>query len=183
MLIVVAAGNEGADIDHNGNTTNTFCDMVHVVCVSAIGPATATSPDDTPSFYTNFGRSAITVAAPGGNADAANDFPLSTWPWGDDIASWVWSFCSKTLIAGFTQTGTPVVTTCAQGNRLLGFIGTSQASPHVAGLAALLVSTHGHGTPQQIKQLIEKSADDLGQPGTDPFFGSGRINVARAFAF
>jgi subtilisin family serine protease len=183
MLIVVAAGNEGADIDHNGNTTNTFCDMVHVVCVSAIGPATATSPDDTPSFYTNFGRSAITVAAPGGNADAANDFPLSTWPWGDDIASWVWSFCSKTLIAGFTQTGTPVLTTCAQGNRLLGFIGTSQASPHVAGLAALLVSTHGHGRPQQIKQLIEKSADDLGQPGTDPFFGSGRINVARAFAF
>jgi len=66
MLIVVAAGNDVADLDHNGNTTNTFCDMVHVVCVSAMGPATATGPVDIPTFYTNFGRSAISVAAPGG---------------------------------------------------------------------------------------------------------------------
>ena len=49
-----------------------------------------------------------------------------------------------------------------------------------AGLAALLVSTGGHAKPNQIKNAIEKSADDLGQPGTDPFFGRGRINVARA---
>jgi lantibiotic leader peptide-processing serine protease len=189
MLIVVAAGNEGADLDHNGNTVATFCDMVHVVCVAAMGPATATGPVNTPSFFTNFGRSAISVAAPGGNADAANAnpvtgaLPVSVWPWGPDIASWVWSFCSKTLIAGFTATGTPVLTSCAQGNRLLGFIGTSQASPHVAGLAALLVSTKGRGRPEQIKHFIEQSADDLGQPGTDPLFGRGRINVAKALAF
>jgi len=69
------------------------------------------------------------------------------------------------------------------GNLLTGFIGTSQASPHVAGLAALIVSKKGHGRPEQIKHIIEKSADDLGQPGTDPFFGRGRINVARALGF
>jgi len=183
MLIVVAAGNDVADLDHNGNTTNTFCDMVHVVCVSAMGPATATGPVDIPTYYTNFGRSAISVAAPGGNADAANDFAKSVWPWGADIASWVWSFCSKTLIAGFTEMGTPILTTCVAGNRTTGFIGTSQASPHVAGLAALIVSQKGHGRPEQIKHIIERSADDLGQPGTDPFFGRGRINVARALDF
>jgi hypothetical protein len=34
--------------------------------------------------------------------------------------------------------------------------------------------------PNQIKNAIRKSADDLGQPGKDPYFGSGRIDVARA---
>jgi len=180
MLIVVAAGNEGSDLDRNGNVANAYCDMVHVVCVSATGAATAGGVEDTPSFYTNFGRSAISVAAPGGNADAAHNFPVSAWPWGNDIASWVWSLCSKTLIAGFAEDGTPKLTACTAGNRLTGSIGTSQAAPHVAGLAALLISERGHGQPQQIKQLIEQSADDLGQRGTDPFFGRGRINVARA---
>jgi subtilisin family serine protease len=178
--MVIAAGNDSEDLDHNGNETDAFCDMVHVICVSAIGPATATGPVDIPAFYTNFGRSAISVAGPGGNADAANGFPASVWPWGPDIASWVWSFCSKTLIDHFTATGTPVFTSCLAGNRLLGFIGTSQATPHVAGLAALLVSLDGRGRPDVIRHAIEKSADDLGQPGTDPVFGRGRINVANA---
>jgi subtilisin family serine protease len=181
MLIVVAAGNDGANLDHNGNVAETFCDMVHVVCVASVGPATATGPRDTPAFYTNFGRSAISVAGPGGNADAANGFPSSAWPWGSDIASWVWSLCSKTALV-FAKDGTPSPEGCNSGGFIIGEIGTSQAAPHVAGLAALLVSLHGHGQPQQIKQLIESSADDLGQPGVDPYFGHGRINVANAIA-
>jgi subtilisin family serine protease len=183
MLIVVAAGNAGEDLDHNGNETDAYCDMVHVVCVSAIGPITATGPVDIPAYYTNFGRSAISVAGPGGNLDPVH-FPLvSNWPWGADFASWVWSFCSRTTIDGFTKAGVPVAQSCASGNRLDGFIGTSQATPHVAGLAALLVARKGHGQPQQIRNLIERSTDDLGQPGTDPYFGRGRINVARALGF
>jgi subtilisin family serine protease len=183
MLIVVAAGNAGEDLDHNGNETDAYCDMVHVVCVSATGPVTASGPVDVPAYYTNFGRSAISVAGPGGNLDPAH-FPLfSNWPWGSDFASWVWSFCPKTTIAGFTSAGVPMLTACTAGNRLNGYIGTSQATPHVAGLAALLVARKGHGQPQEIRKLIERSADDLGQPGTDPYFGRGRINVAQALKF
>jgi subtilisin family serine protease len=180
MLVVVAAGNDSENMDHNGNETNAQCDMVHVVCVSAFGPATATGPVFEPAFYTNFGRSAVTVGGPGGNADAAHGFAVSAWPWGLDIASWVWSYCSKTTIAGFTATGTPVLTVCVFGNRLTGEIGTSQATPHVAGLAALLVAKYGHGRPEQIRNQIQQSAIDAGAPGTDPFFGRGRINVAKA---
>jgi lantibiotic leader peptide-processing serine protease len=135
---------------------------------------------DEPAYFTNLGRSAISVAAPGGNADAAHGFTPSPWPWGTDIASWVWSYCSKTRIASLTSTGVPVLTACAAGNRISGFIGTSQASPHVAGLAALLVAEIGHNHPSAIKAAIQDSADDLGQPGTDPFYGRGRINVAKA---
>ena len=47
-------------------------------------------------------------------------------------------------------------------------------------LAALLVAEMGHNHPSAIKAAILNSADDLGQPGTDPFYGRGRINVAKA---
>lgn len=180
MLIVVSAGNDAANLDQNGNTYADYCDAAHVVCVSSVGPATPTSSPDQPSYFTNFGRSSISVAAPGGNADAANGFALHAWPWGTDVASWVWSYCSKTVIARFTASGAPVLTACAAGNRISGFIGTSQASPHVSGLAALLVAEYGAGNPSQIKNRIEQSALDLGEPGTDPYYGKGRIDVASA---
>ncbi len=177
MLVVVAAGNSGADLDHNGNEYVTYCNAPHVVCVSATGPLRAadigTPLQDIPAFYTNFGRSAIDVAAPGGNATLdAQGHVL--------FASWVWSMCAKHTLAGFTTAGAPILAGCQSGNFITGFIGTSQATPHVAGLAALLVAELGHGQPALIKQRLKGSADDLGQPGTDPFYGAGRINVARA---
>jgi subtilisin family serine protease len=174
-LIVVAAGNAGEDLDHNGNVEDTYCDVPHVICVSSVGPALATDDPSMAALYSNFGRSAISVAGPGGNADLEN-FTVSNWPWGPDIASWVWSLCSKTYIPDLKAPSFP----CAAGNRLIGEIGTSQASPHVAGLAALLVAEQGHGRPSQIKAAILKSAIDLGAPGTDPNYGRGLINVAKA---
>lgn len=180
MLVVVAAANDQHDFDHDGNLMVTYCNSPHVVCVAATGPATATGDADASSYYTNFGRSAITVAAPGGNADAAHGFTVSAWPWGNDIASWVWSYCPKNRIAGLTAAGVPVLTACAAGNRLSGFIGTSQASPHVAGLAALLMAEYGTGDLGAIKDRLTSTAVDLGQPGTDPYYGRGRIDVARA---
>ena len=36
------------------------------------------------------------------------------------------------------------------------------------------------GQPKNLKLAIEKSADDLGQPGTEPYYGRGRINVKTA---
>jgi subtilisin family serine protease len=62
----------------------------------------------------------------------------------------------------------------------VGLIGTSQAAPHVTGLAALLISTNGRARSMEIKKIIEESADDLGPRGRDAYYGKGRINVARA---
>lgn len=58
--------------------------------------------------------------------------------------------------------------------------GTSQAAPVVAGAAALVLSAHPALTPAQVRAVLEESADDLGPPGADPFFGHGMVNVARA---
>lgn len=178
-LIVVAAGNAAADMDHNGNVQNNYCDVPHVICVSAVGPERATEDPDTFAWYSNIGRSAIDVAAPGGSISDLKNPAVSNWPWGADIASWIFSLCSKTYISSISSSGTPTLP-CIAGNRIAGEIGTSQASPHVAGLAALLVAEQGKGKPSQIKAAIRKSAVDLGSPGTDPQFGHGRIDVANA---
>jgi len=53
------------------------------------------------------------------------------------------------------------------------------ATPHVSALAALLAERIGRN-PALIRARLQQSADDLGQPGTDPFYGKGRINVAAA---
>lgn len=56
--------------------------------------------------------------------------------------------------------------------------GTSQASPHVAGVAALLVSKGIHG--QAAVRRILATASDVGQPGPDPVYGAGIVNARRA---
>ena len=57
--------------------------------------------------------------------------------------------------------------------------GTSMSCPHVSGLAALVKSRFPAYNARQLRERIEKSADDLGSRGFDPSFGHGRINVAR----
>jgi lantibiotic leader peptide-processing serine protease len=173
MLIVVAAGNASQDLQHNGNTYASYCDAPHVLCVSAVGPTTVNGNPDTPAFYSNFGKNSVDVAAPGGNADIVN-FPISAWPWGNDFASWVWSFCSRTSLQ-FSATGTPSLAGCQAGNVLNGYIGTSQATPHATGLAALLVADNGKAKPDKIKKMIQNSGDPI-----DRLYGRSRISVKNA---
>jgi len=183
MLIVVSAGNSAIDLQHDGNLYSNYCDAPHVLCVSAVGLPSITGNPDAPAFYSNFGRNSIGVAAPGGNATLdkkGNLVPSNGWPWGSpDIASWVWSLCAKDRLAGFTTTDVPLITACAAGNRLTGFIGTSQAAPHVTGLAALLVAQYGKGNPMMIKKIIQNTGDAL-DPDLNDAFGRTRINVQRA---
>jgi subtilisin family serine protease len=156
VTVVVSAGNDALDLDHEANLFKTYCDAPHVICVSATGP---TSSDDiffgpfyeidAPASYTNFGRSAISVAAPGGND-----------------GGFVWEACSSFSLFIF----------CPGGTYILGLGGTSMSAPHVSGLAALLVEEYGRN-PGRIKAAIQKGADDLGQRGTDPYYGKGRINI------
>lgn len=58
--------------------------------------------------------------------------------------------------------------------------GTSMASPHAAGVAALVLSRNPALTPDQVRAVLRGSSDDLGTPGWDPVFGYGRINARRA---
>jgi len=190
VTVVVSAGNSAADLDHDVNTYWTFCNTPSVICVAATGPTSdatgnlqpGTNPDrrtgpwtdvDAPAYYTNFGRSAISVAAPGGNSSFGPPFPL---PAGRDV--FVWAACSATrLVIPVPGDGSSVTVACALP--IVGAQGTSMSAPHVSGTAALLVSILGRN-PSQIKARIQQSADNVAGNGTTPFYGKGRLNVARA---
>jgi subtilisin family serine protease len=61
--------------------------------------------------------------------------------------------------------------------------GTSQASPHVAGLAALIKSVKPNLSAAQIMNVIRYSADDVNfvnNLGIDDYIGYGRINMEKA---
>jgi serine protease len=56
------------------------------------------------------------------------------------------------------------------------FIGTSQATPHVSGLAAMLIQ-QGITSPAAIEAALKRFALDIGSPGRDDFFGFGLVDA------
>ncbi|MCL7454773.1 MAG: S8 family serine peptidase, partial [Anaerolineae bacterium] len=60
--------------------------------------------------------------------------------------------------------------------------GTSMASPHVAGTAALILAAHPGWTNDQVRARLQATADDLGDTGWDPHYGYGLVDAAEAAA-
>ncbi|MEM4700794.1 MAG: S8 family serine peptidase [Candidatus Bathyarchaeia archaeon] len=58
--------------------------------------------------------------------------------------------------------------------------GTSMATPHVAGTAALILSRFPQFTRDQARIHLRRVADDLGAPGFDIHYGFGRVNAKTA---
>ncbi|MCQ8903091.1 MAG: S8 family peptidase [Methanothrix sp.] len=61
--------------------------------------------------------------------------------------------------------------------------GTSMAVPQVAGAAAIILEGFGNLTPADVKRVLLRSADDLGDPGADNTFGWGAMNITRAVLY
>lgn len=97
-------------------------------------------------------------------------------------------------LAGFTNHGSYVsvvapgvaVLSTLPGNSYGALSGTSMATPHVSGLAALILARNPTLTPDEVQAIIEGQADDrvgpsdLDTPGWDPYYGHGRINATRS---
>jgi thermitase len=60
--------------------------------------------------------------------------------------------------------------------------GTSMAAPLVAGIAALVLALEPSLSVTDLETVLRQSADDLGDPGWDKFYGWGRANAWRAAA-
>ncbi len=76
----------------------------------------------------------------------------------------------KPDIAGFAN-----VSTSSYGYK--GFNGTSAATPHVAGAAAVAWSAYPSYTPAQVRSFLESRAIDMGSTGKDTLYGYGRLNL------
>jgi subtilisin family serine protease len=117
------------------------------------------------SFYSNYGVGVVQVIAPGG------DFPFQT----------------EDFVEGLVLSTVPGGWDFGEG--------TSMASPHVAGVAALAISAHGKLSPGAVQALITQTADPLpcppqpfnpagffpatcqGGPGYNGFNGHGQVNA------
>lgn len=165
-VVVAAAGNDAANLDDSSVGVYVPCEVASL-CVSATGPLMQKNFDQ-PADYTNYGASAIEVAAPGGNAS--------------DTTSYV----SADLILGACSTrSTRGILVICRTSGINGYYyayaaGTSMASPHVAGKAAMILSQSPNIGVKTLKNRIMNNSDDLGAPGFDAFYGAGRINVYRA---
>ena len=175
VTVVAAMGNEATDIDHTNDLMFLPAMSPHVIAVSATGPvgwAVGATNVDRPASYTNFGQSAVDFAAPGGNDEFR---PLN-------------QVCSKPRIGG----GPPVVQVCFAFDFVFAPVrgtsngsynwaaGTSMAAPVVSGVAALIIGKFGRIGPAAVERRLRQSADDLGKPGNDDFYGGGRVNALRA---
>jgi subtilisin family serine protease len=84
--------------------------------------------------------------------------------------------------AMLAQAGTSAtVAVSADPSKYAFFNGTSMATPHVSGVAALVWSNHPTCTAAQIRSTLQKSAMDLGAAGRDNDFGFGLVQAKAAF--
>ncbi|MEU1286954.1 S8 family serine peptidase [Kitasatospora sp. NPDC005856] len=104
----------------------------------------ATGAKGAKSSYSNYGLGVIDVAAPGGDRYQASDTP----------------------------SGHPGVLSTLPNGQYGYEQGTSMATPHVSGVAALLKSAHPHATPAQLQALLKAQADNPGCPA-GPYDGNG----------
>ena len=121
-------------------------------CPDAIA-VSATTSGATIASYSNRGPQ-IDIAAPGGDAADRN---LDGYA--DAIVQW--SF-SGTIAGHYLRSG------------------TSAASPHVAGAAALILQANAGLSPTQVRAALTGSAADLGAAGVDDLYGAGLLDVAAA---
>jgi subtilisin family serine protease len=78
--------------------------------------------------------------------------------------------------------GSSILSAWNTGNGYNAIQGTSMACPHVSGVVALMLQANPKLTVERIRQILESTADDRGEPGKDNLFGSGIVNPWKAIA-
>jgi subtilisin family serine protease len=180
VIVVSAEGNQSEDTAHPSldktspdDTTpvtreiTNACAIVPVevpgvIGVSGVGHNQQDGGGYLKAYYSSFGVGVTQLTAPGGdrrfgvNAEAANGRVLSTWP--------------VPLAAGCPAA---LKLTDAVGGVYCYLQGTSMASPHVAGVAALVISRFGKLAPGRVSAILTGSADPQPCPSSLPTSGVG----------
>ena len=174
VLVVSAAGNDSLDLDHSGNLISVPAQSGAGVSVSATGPvgfALGATDFDRPASYTNYGTSAINVAAPGGDfalpGTASCTRPTTT----GSITRPCWVFDMVLSTSRGSGASTASYSWAA---------GASMAAPAAAAVAAIIKQKNPNISLGALKTALQNSAIDAGKNGADPFYGKGWVNALRA---
>ncbi|RIV41613.1 S8 family peptidase [Micromonospora radicis] len=192
VLTVAAAGNANRDLAHPfaeaGGPDDSELREIDAACrvlpAQAPGVVTvsAVGPTGRKSYYSSYGQGVVDVTAPGGDSRTRTRGRTSTTA--DTVLSTTYNTVTRTDGWGWKQ-------------------GTSMASPHVTGVAALALSAHPELTAGQLSELLERTAVARPCPagGYDPvpllpsptagtatcrggvrngFYGAGLVNADRA---
>ncbi|MEC2158270.1 S8 family serine peptidase [Virgibacillus halodenitrificans] len=89
-------------------------------------------------------------------------------------------FASSGPEVEFSAPGTNIISTYLNGNYGIAS-GTSQASPHITGMLALLQQKLPDKNPEERRAALTDYVQDLGETGRDSYFGFGRISYITDF--
>jgi thermitase len=152
-----------------------------VVSMSIGGPQDSALDRELSEAYSG-GNGALLVAAAGNNGNSTVN-----WPAGHrDVVS-VAATNARDERASFSNCNSDVevaapgvhVWSTVPGNGYAPLDGTSMATPHAAGVGAMIIWAKGTSAGQA-RSALDGSADDLGAGGRDACYGYGRVNLARA---
>ena len=158
VVPVAALGNSNLDL---ASPAYANCKVVPSESPGVIG-VTSIGANGVKASYSNYGYGSADVTAPGGNGSTGGDADASD--------------------------GKAAVYSTIPGQRYLTANGTSMASPHAAGVAALIVSKYGKVgpdgdvqiKPDQVQAKLQETAVDIGAAGYDQYYGHGRVDALRA---
>lgn len=130
-------------------------------------------------------RNVLVVAAAGNGA--ADSTPK--WPGASDLTIAVTAVDRYNSVTSFDQRG-DYIDIAAPGSSILSTAsndykiqsGTSMAAAFVSGAAALLFAAQPSITAAQVRDVLQRTAIDIGAPGRDTTFGHGLVNLVAAFA-
>jgi lantibiotic leader peptide-processing serine protease len=155
-LVVAASGNDALNLDENV-FRHVPSQLRGVISVGATGPTNQTDFDGL-APYSNYGLKGVDVTAPGGNVGATNN-----------VLDGVVGPCSEFSVF-FACDTSPFFYLTGDG--------TSFASPHAAGAAAVIESTlPGDQAGDLLGKCLLRGADKIDGLTISPLYGRGRINV------
>lgn len=180
VLVVCAAGNNGIDLDHSSSIITVPAQSGSGIAVSATGPLgyavgwpNGATDFRRPASYTNYGKSAVWVAAPGGDdvlpGNASCAIPRCCGGAPVSVPCWVHDMVMSTVRGSGGST-----TTYSWAD------GTSMAAPAVSAVAAIVKQRFPGFTADEVKTFLAQHADNV--PGNDPlrpYYGHGFVNAGR----
>jgi thermitase len=155
---------------------------VKVISMSLGGGASTTLQTAVRNAW-NGGNGALIVAAAGNDGDATLNYPAAyaevVSVAATDNRDQRASFSNANADVEIAAPGVNVLSTYNDGGyRTLS--GTSMATPHVAGVGAVIRTKNAAFTAAQARSKLDASVDDKGAAGRDPSYGFGRVNLGKA---